>query len=146
MNSDDVGSAVCEDRIDAFFWLVGHPSRVTDDVLGECDTRLVNVEGNAVDDLVAEKSFYRKARIPAGMYNNTTDINTFGVDATLVSSREVSADIIYLLVAAVFENFETFRTLHPALSELEPSVMIKDSLTAPLHEGAIRHYRERGWM
>jgi len=139
-------TAACADRIDAFFWLVGHPSGLTQDALAKCGLHLVNAAGPAIDRLVADNSFYRKAVIPAGMYNNSEDIHTFGVGATFVTSADIPDDVVYTVVRAVFENFDQFRKLHPAFAHLKPEEMIRDSLTAPLHPGAVRYYREKGWM
>ena len=103
----------------------------------------MNVEGPAIDKLVADNSFYRTATIPAGMYNNKEDIRTFGVGATFVSSADVPADTVYVVVKAVFENFDQFKALHPAYADLTKQDMLT-GLTAPLHEGALRYYKESG--
>ncbi len=66
--------------------------------------------------------------------------------ATFVTSADVSADAVYVVVKAVFDNFDDFKKLHPAFANLNETEMITDSLSAPLHEGAIRYYKERGWM
>ena len=99
-----------------------------------------------IDKLVADNPFYRKATIPAGMYNNAEDIQTFGVGATFVSSADVPEEVVYTVVKAVFENFEQFTKLHPAFANLKPEQMIRDSLSAPLHDGAVKYYKEKGWM
>ena len=146
MKSAETGQAVCDGKIDAYFWLVGHPSALTQESLATCDAHLVSVEGEAIDKLVADNSFYRKAVIPAGMYNNEEDIQTFGVGATFVTSATVSEEVVYTVVKAVFENFDQFTKLHPAFANLKPEEMIKDSLSAPLHPGAEKYYKEQGWM
>ena len=146
MKSAETGQAVCDNKIDAYFWLVGHPSALTQESLASCDAKLVNVTGEAVDKLVADNSFYRKATIPAGMYNNAEDIQTFGVGATFVTSADVPEEVVYTVVKAVFENFDDFKGLHPAFGNLKPEEMISDSLSAPLHPGAEKYYKEKGWM
>ncbi|MGD8351012.1 MAG: TAXI family TRAP transporter solute-binding subunit [Gammaproteobacteria bacterium] len=146
MKSAETGQAVCDGKIDAYFWLVGHPSALTQESLATCDAHLVSVKGPAIDKLVADNSFYRKAVIPAGMYNNKEDIETFGVGATFVTSADVSDKVVYTVVKAVFENFEDFKKLHPAFANLKEEEMIRDSLSAPLHSGAVKYYKERGWM
>ena len=146
MKSAETGQAVCDGKIDAYFWLVGHPSALTQESLVTCDAHLVNVEGPAIDKLVADKPYYRTASIPAGMYNNESDIKTFGVGATFVSSADVPDEVVYIVVKAVFENFDDFKKLHPAFANLSEAEMISDSLSAPLHPGAIKYYMERGWM
>ncbi len=146
MKSAETGQAVCDGKIDAYFWLVGHPSALTQESLATCDAKLVHVKGKAIDKLVSDNSYYRTATIPAGMYNNKEDIQTFGVGATFVSSTDVPDNVVYTVVKAVFENFDQFKKLHPAFANLKETEMITDSLSAPLHPGAVKYYKERGWM
>ena len=146
LKSAETGQAVCDNKIDAYFWLVGHPSALTQESLATCATHLVNATGSAIDKLVADNSYYRTATIPAGMYNNADDVMTFGVGATFVTSATVPDKVVYTVVKAVFDNFDQFRKLHPAFANLNEQEMIKDSLSAPLHAGAAMYYKERGWM
>jgi len=146
LKSAETGQALCDGKIEAYFWLVGHPSALTQETLSSCKAHLVNATGPEIDKLVADNPYYRKATIPAGMYNNNEDINTFGVGATFVTSAKVPDDVVYTVVKAVFENFDQFKKLHPAFANLKESEMIRDSLSAPLHEGAIKYYKERGWI
>ncbi len=146
MKSAETGAAVCDGKIDAYFWLVGHPSALTQESLASCASHLVDVTGPAIDKLIADNSYYRKATIPAGMYNNKKDITTFGVGATFVTSSDVPDLVVYTVVKSVFENFDQFKKLHPAFANLKPAEMIKDGLSAPLHPGAIKYYKEKGWM
>ena len=146
LKSAETGQAVCDNKIDAYFWLVGHPSALTQESLATCPTHLVNATGPAIDKLVADNAYYRTATIPAGMYNNAEDVTTFGVGATFVTSATVSEKVVYTVVKAVFDNFDQFRKLHPAFANLNEKEMIRDSLSAPLHAGAAKYYKERGWM
>ena len=146
LKSAETGQAVCDNKIDAYFWLVGHPSALTQESLVTCATHLVPAVSPEIDKLVAERPYYRAATIPAGMYSNQEDIRTFGVGATFVSSTDVPDEVVYTVVKAVFDNFDQFKKLHPAFGNLKESEMITDSLSAPLHPGAAKYYQERGWM
>ena len=146
MKSSETAKAVCDGKIDAYFWLVGHPSALTQESIASCSTKLVNAQAPAIAKLVADNPYYRVATIPAGMYNNKADIKTFGVGATFVSSSDVSEKVVYTVVSAVFENFDNFKKLHPAFNNLKAEEMIKDSLSAPLHAGAAKYYKEKGWL
>ena len=146
MKSSETAKAVCDGKIDAYFWLVGHPSALTQESIASCATKLVNAQAPAIDKLVADNPYYRVATIPAGMYNNKEDIKTFGVGATFVSSSDVPENVVYTVVSAVFENFDNFKKLHPAFKHLKAEEMIKDSLSAPLHAGAAKYYKEKGWL
>ena len=146
LKADEHGSALCDGKIDGFIYGVGHPSANIQDPTTTCGARLVPLTGPAVEKLVAERPYYAKAEIPGGLYPNNPDpTETYGVLATLVASAQTPADTVYQVVKAVFDNFEELKRLHPALANLKPENMIKDGLSAPLHEGAVRYYTERGW-
>ena len=147
LKSSEQSSALCDNKIDAMVFTVGHPSGSIKEATTTCDTVLVNVTGPAVDKLVADNDFYRKATIPGGMYRgNAEDTQTFGVGATFVSSTAADTNTVYEVVKAVFENFADFRKLHPAFGNLKKSEMVKDGLSAPLHDGAKKYYKEAGLM
>ena len=147
LKADEHGPALCDGKIDGFFFAVGHPSANIQDPTTSCGAQLVGLTGPAVDKLVAEKPFYAKATIPGGLYpNNPNPVQTYGVTATVVASSKTSAETVYQVVKAVFDNFDEFKRLHPALANLKAEDMIKNGLSAPLHEGAVRYYKEKGWM
>src|SRR4051812_9343178 len=147
LKADEHGPALCDGKIDGFFYGVGHPSANIQDPTTSCAAKLVSLTGPAVDKLVGEKAYYAKATIPGGLYpNNPEPTQTYGVLATLVASAKTPPDMVYQVVKAVFDNFDEFKKLHPALANLQPEQMVKDGLSAPLHEGAARYYKEKGWI
>ncbi|HZM36324.1 MAG TPA: TAXI family TRAP transporter solute-binding subunit [Burkholderiales bacterium] len=147
LKADEHGPALCDGKIDGFFYLVGHPSANIQDPTTVCGAKLVSVTGPAVDKLVKQHPYYAHATIPAGLYpNNPQETKTYGVLATLVSSSRVPADTVYAVVKAVFDNFDEFKKLHPAFAKLQPQNMVKDGLSAPLHDGAVKYYKEKGWV
>ena len=147
LKSAEQSQALCDNKVDAMVFTVGHPSGSIKEATTSCDSVLVNVTGPAIDKLVNENPYYRYATIPGGMYRGTDeDTKTFGVGATFVTSSDVPEDVIYNVVKAVFENFDTFKKLHPAFSVLKKEEMIKDGLSAPLHDGAVKYYKEAGLM
>lgn len=144
---DEHGAALCDGKIDAFVFGVGHPSANIQDVTTSCGAQLVNVNGEAVRKMLPSRPYYAQVTIPGGLYpNNPQDTQTYGVLATVVASTKVPADTIYAVTKSVFENFDEFRRLHPALAHLKPEEMVKNGLSAPLHEGAARYFREKGWI
>ena len=147
LKSTEQATALCDNKVDAIVFTVGHPNVSVKEVSTSCDAVIVPVEGPAIDNLVKENSYYRAATIPGGMYRGTdTDVRTFGVGATVVSSTAVGADTIYHVVKAVFDDFDDFKKLHPAFDDLKKEEMISDGLSAPLHDGAVRYYKEAGLM
>jgi hypothetical protein len=140
-------AALGDNKVDAIVYTVGHPNGSIQEAVSTVDAKLVPVQGEAIDKLVAENPFYAYASIPGGMYKGTdSDVKTFGVKATFVTSSDVDDDVVYEVVKAVFDNFDRFKKLHPAFENLKEEEMIKDGLSAPLHDGAVKYYKERGWM
>ncbi|UYG08660.1 TAXI family TRAP transporter solute-binding subunit [Halomonas sp. M4R1S46] len=145
--ADQQSLELCHGNIDAMVYTVGHPNPSIEQAVRLCDARLVDVTGPAVDRLLAETPFLARATIPAGLYGDDQPaVDTFGVRATLVASADTDPDAVYALVAAVFDDLEAFKSRHPAYSDLTPERMITEGLSAPLHEGAKRYYREQGWL
>ena len=145
--SREQGQALCDNRIDVVLFTVGHPSSAIQEPIATCGARLVPVSGEVIDGLVDDTPYYFSATIPAGMYpGQEDDVDTFGVGATLVSSTATTEQAVYTLVKAVFDNFETFKGMHPAFGVLEKESMVQQGLSAPLHEGAKRYYREAGLL
>jgi len=141
----EMSQALCDNKIDAYVYTVGHPNGAIKEATTSCDAVLVNVAGPEVDKLVADNPYYRIATIPGGMYRGTDeDVKTFGVGATFVTSAKVPDNVIYTVVKAVFENFDDFKKLHPAFANLKKEEMVKDGLSAPLHPGALKYYKEVG--
>ena len=137
--------ALCDNKVDAIIYTVGHPNGSIKEATTSCDAVLVNVTGPAIDELIADNDYYRKAIIPGGMYRGSDeDTTTFGVGATFVTSAKVPEKVIYTVVKAVFENFDDFKKLHPAFANLKKEEMVKDGLSAPLHDGAAKYYKEVG--
>ena len=147
MKSAETPAALCDNKIDALSWAVGHPNALTKEATTTCDAVLVTMKNAAITKLIKDNSFYSYATIPGGMYRgNPNDTTTFGVGATFVSSTKTPANQVYAVVKAVFDNFDAFKKFHPAFKNLKESDMIVDGLSAPLHDGAIKYYKEKGWI
>ena len=139
--------ALCHGQIEAMVYVVGHPNRSIAKATDLCDASLIRVEGPQIDQLVARNPYYSYMTIPGGIYKgNNNPVPTFGVRATVIVDRDMDNDTAYAIVKAVFDNLDKFRRMYPAFGELDPKRMISEGLTAPLHEGAVRYYREKGLM
>jgi len=147
LKADEQGPALCDNKIDGFYYGVGHPSAAIQDPTTTCGAKLISMTGPAIDALLKQFPYYSKATIPGGMYaSNPNPTTTYGVLATLVTSAKTPDDVVYALVKATFDNFDEFKKLHPAFAHLDPKNMVKDGLSAPLHPGAVKYYKEKGWI
>ena len=147
LTSAEQGLALCEGRIDAYGYAASVPNSGVAVAADGCAAHVVNLDGRIERKLVADHSFYAFTTIPTGTYTTTRkDVTTFGLMATLVSHETVDDDVVYEVTRSVMENLDDFRTLHPTFKHLDPANMMRDGLSAPLHPGAARYYREKGWM
>lgn len=147
MKPADAAKALCDGKIDAMVFTAGHPNGLIQEVTSDCGAHLVPVEGPEVDQLLKDNPYYARTAIPGGMYQgNQQNTPTFGVKATLVTTADEDDETVYQLTKAVFENFDNFKTLHFVFATLDKERMVYSGLTAPLHPGAIRYYREAGLL
>jgi hypothetical protein len=132
-------------RIDAFFYTVGHPSgAIQEATAGRRKVRFVAITG--IETLMDAKPYYAPSVLPVHLYpsaQNSEDVETFGVKATLVTAAWISDDIVYAVTREVFENLAEFKKLHPAYEALTRENML-EGLSAKLHPGAVKYYREAG--
>jgi TRAP transporter TAXI family solute receptor len=146
LRADEQGTALCDNKIDGFYYGVGHPSAAIQDPTTSCGAKLVPLTGPAIDALLKARPYYSVATIPGGMYaNNPNPTTTYGVRAILVTSAKVPDTTVYALVKATFDNFDEFKKLHPAFANLDPKEMVKAGISAPLHPGAEKYFKEKGW-
>jgi len=140
-----------DNRIDAYFYTVGHPSESIRMALSsERKARIISISGALIDRLVADKNYFSKIQIQMqrlypGLQAPPDDVDTFGVMATLCTSSRVPDHLVYAITKEVFENLNYFKKQHPAFVDLTKEGML-DGLTAPLHPGALKYYKEVGLM
>jgi len=145
LKASEMSKALCDNKIDAYVYVVGHPNGSIKEATTTCDSRLVTVQDSVIDKIVADADYYKYSTINGGTYaGNPDDVTTFGVAATFVTSAKVPEKVIYAVVKSVFENFEDFKKLHPAFAALKKEEMVKEALSAPLHAGALKYYKEAG--
>jgi hypothetical protein len=132
-------------RIDAFFYTVGHPSgAIKEATAGKRKVHFVPITG--IKTLLKKYPYYAKAHIPIKLYPGATnkhDVETFGVKATFVTSAKVPDKVVYAVTKEVFENFKDFKKLHPAYQVLTKENML-EGMSAPIHPGAMKYYKEAG--
>lgn len=135
-------------RLDAFFYTVGHPSGAFKEATS--GTREVKfIEIKLPDSFYKKFSYYAPSVIPVvSNYPgaaNKSDVASFGVKATFVTSSKVKEKYVYGLVKEVFDNFDDFKKLHPAYAVLTKQNML-EGLSAPMHPGAVKYFKEAGLM
>lgn len=143
----DAPRVLQDGRIDGFFYTVGHPNgNIKESTAGKRKTRIVPIT-KEIEPLLKSAPYYSMVNIDMAQYPDAANagekVSTLGMLATLVTSADVPEDVVYAITKEVFENLDAFKKLHPALANLTPQSML-DGLTAPIHPGAMKYYKEKG--
>ncbi|MFP4071620.1 MAG: TAXI family TRAP transporter solute-binding subunit [Desulfovibrionales bacterium] len=141
----EASRALVDRKIDAFFYTVGNPSAAIEEPAQSVDIDIISINSDGIKSFVKEHPYYVMTTIPAGTYKGVDkDVETYAVTATVVTNESVSEQAVYDLVKTVFENLDSVRASHAAFKNLKPEGMI-EGLSAPLHAGAEKYYKEKGW-
>lgn len=87
--------------------------------------------------------------MPKGTFpKQDRDLRLPGTHTILFGSTAMSDDLAYNVVKAVCEKTDKLRAAHKGLAKFDCAnkVWEKASLSLPLHPGAEKYYRERGWL
>ncbi len=144
-NFDESADALKDGKIDAAFIVAGAPTpAITELSMTNDNVRIVPIDGEIADKLMADNTFYSVYNIPAETYKNQAeDITTVTVKATLIVSADASEDDVYKLTAAIFDNMEAIAKEHAKGAELSLE-NATDGLTVPFHAGAAKYFKEKG--
>jgi len=146
LQQGEASRALVDRKIDAFFYTVGNPSAAIEEPAQSVDMVMIPLDHPDIKKLAEEKPYYVYTKIPAGLYKGVDyDVPTYAVTATVVTHEKVADEIVYDMVKTVFEHLEELKASHAAFRVLDPKQMLK-GLSAPLHPGAIKYYKEKGWM
>ena len=144
LKASEMPDALRDNKIDGYFYMVGHPTANIKDASTSVDVKITPLAGENIDSLIKKYPYFAKANVPGGLYTgNDEPTPTFGVKAVLVTSDDVSANAVYTVVKAILENFDEFKQLHPAYADITKESLL-DGLSAPLHEGAKKYFKETG--
>ena len=146
LQQGEASRALVDRKIDAFFYTVGNPSAALEEPAQSIDMVMIPLDHPDIQKLAQEKPYYVYTKIPAGTYRGVNyDVPTYAVTATVVSHETVPDEVVYDMVKTVFEHLDQLKASHAAFRHLDPKQMLQ-GLSAPLHPGAIKYYKEKGWM
>ncbi len=137
-------SAPCEGRIDALVLLLGHPNQEVGAMLQDCDARLVGIPEATVAKLIDGRPYFREAVIPAAAYGLALDVLSFGGGATLVTTAGLDDGVVERIVEAVVGRIEGFAACSRRCAISRSARWRGNSLTAPMHPGALRAFQDLG--
>lgn len=91
---------------------------------------------------------YTSSVVPAGMFKGLEkDVVTIGFPTCLLVREDISDEVVYTLVKAIVENKEKIQSAYKSFKAFDPKTAWKPEKLGgvPLHPGAEKYYKERGW-
>ena len=105
---------------------------------------ILNWTQEQLDRINARYPLWDWYEFPPGTYPNQTElIRTVASPNVLVTRVDIPDDVVYNITKVIWENLSTLHEIHRATRDMRLEIAI-DGLGAPLHQGAIRYYREIG--
>ena len=144
-NFDQSAEGLKDGKIDAAFIVAGAPTpAITELCMTNKNTKIVPIDGDIAQKLMKDNTFYSVYKIPANSYaNQTEEITTVTVKATLIVDADASEDDVYNLTKAIFDNVDGIKAEHAKGAELTLE-NATEGLTVPFHAGAAKYFKEKG--
>ncbi|MBI4636830.1 MAG: TAXI family TRAP transporter solute-binding subunit [Candidatus Rokubacteria bacterium] len=121
-----------------------HPS-VTE-ITTFADVKFLPLEAERVKGLAALG--YKQAAMPADTFKNQREpVHTVGFPTVLITNKDLPEPVAYTVTRTIVEGKDALVRGHAGLAEFEPKTAWQpEEVGLPLHPGAERAYREKGWM
>ncbi len=121
-----------------------HPS-ITE-ITTFADVKFLELEPERIKGLT--QLGYKPATMPADTFKNQPQaVQTVGFPTVLIASTSLPEPVAYTITKTICENKDALVRGHAALAAFEPEAAWKpEEVGIPLHPGAERYYREKGWM
>lgn len=133
-------------RADILFAVVTpkHPS--VSEIVTSVDVKFIGLEPDTITALAPLG--YVAATMPASTFKTQTEpVKTVGFPTVVITNKELPEPVAYTVTKTVLDNKEALVRAHAGLVEFDPKTAWQpEKVGIPLHPGAERAYREKGWM
>jgi TRAP transporter TAXI family solute receptor len=133
-------------RVDVLFAVVTpkHPS--VSEIANGVDVRFLGLDADTIKALAPLG--YVPATMPANTFKGQTEpVQTVGFPTVVITNKEMPEPLAYTITKAIIENKDALVRGHAGLAEFDPTTAWQpEKVGIPLHPGAEKVYREKGWM
>lgn len=142
----ELANAFKDRQIDYVFFAQGLPGAAVVDMATGRDAQLLDFP-KPLTDFIFKKYGMGTGKIPAGTYPKyqSRDITVMNMATTLITSSDVPEDVVYRVTKALCESQDDLPKVHSSLKDFDCRTAISVR-PVPVHPGALKYYRERGWV
>lgn len=146
-SSKEFVAAMKEGRVDAMGWPYTTASPWVEDLVMTGKAELISDTPEALKKITEKYPMFPIITVPAGTYKGQDEeVTTFGILQTLDCHAGLPADLVYAITAALYDNFEEWSGYHKNVKDFAlPGAIDAGKLGIPVHEGAIKYYKEKGY-
>jgi TRAP transporter TAXI family solute receptor len=132
-------------QIDGVWIMAGIPNAAVTEMLSTANGKLVDIDLDLIKKLQKDFPWYGAHTIPAGTYpNQDKDVTTSAIKITIFTDARVDNDVIYDLTKTFWDNIDELKATQAPLKDLKIEEAVKDLAGLPIHDGALRYYKEVG--
>lgn len=142
----DAAQQMIDRHLDALLFLtVPFPFAPVINVGAQRDIKLLSIPADKAAELAKFQGVERYT-LPSGLYKGVDyPVEGIAVRAHIIVSEDFPDDVAYSIVKTIADNFESYPAILNSMSYANLEDMAADT-GIPLHPGAERYYRERGWI
>lgn len=139
----DGAIALKDGTVDAAFLTAGYPTASVQDVASQNQIRLLPIEDDKADALIAKYPFYTKTVIPGGVYQGfDQEIKSVSVMAILVTNEKLDGDTGYGVTKALFSSLDKLGNAHAAAKQIKKESALDGMDFIKMNEGAEKFLKE----
>ncbi len=132
-------------QLDGVWIMAGLPTAAVTEITATAGGKLIPIEEDVIAKLREKYPWYARYTIPAGTYEGQgEEIVTSAIKMVIFTSADLPEDLIYDLTKTFWENIDTLKETNNALKGMKIEDAVTDLAGLPLHEGAIKYYKEAG--
>ena len=142
LSFSEAASALKDGNVDAAFVTAGYPTAAVQDIASQNKVRLLPIEADKADALIAKYPFYTKVVIPAGTYAGfEEEVPGISVMAMLVCTDKVDEQLGYDITKALFSNLDRIKAAH-SVGKLITKEGAMEGMPIQMNAGAEKFFKE----
>ncbi|MEJ2474044.1 MAG: TAXI family TRAP transporter solute-binding subunit [Desulfobacterales bacterium] len=140
----ETANALRDGTIDVGFWSVGPGTSSILDLATTHDIVIIPITPEQTQKVLAANDTYASVDLAGGVYRGVDKtVPTIGVWNVMICQKSLAEDMVYKLVAALYEHNDYLRKIHPSAAYTTPENAVKYS-PIPLHPGTVKYLKEKG--